>query len=89
MAKKKAGSDGKGGAKGIGRWVPIGMKPVTAEWKNINPSDEHLIFLLDSATGEITVCGDTSGVRAGVGGSTGSALVAAPTSLRKTPRRKS
>ena len=39
MAKKKTGSDSKGTAKGIGRWVPIGMKPATADWKNVNPRD--------------------------------------------------
>jgi hypothetical protein len=53
MAKKKDG----GNTKGIGRWVPIGMKPATAEWKGVNAADEHLIFLLDSATGEITGSG--------------------------------
>ena len=85
MAKKKDG-----GTKAIGRWVPIGMKPVTAEWKGVNAADEHLIFLLDSATGAITVCGDTSGVRAGLGAAASAApLVAAPPRARKTGRRQS
>ena len=89
MAKKKSGSAGKSGAKGIGRWVPIGMKPVTGDWKNVNPSDEHLIFLLDSASGEITVCGDTSGVRVGLGASASARLVAPVAAARKAPRKKS
>ena len=85
MAKKKAAS----GGKGIGRWVPIGMKPATAEWKNVNPADEHLIFLLDSASGEITVCGDTSGVRTGLGpGAVSSALVT-PARAKRKPAAKS
>ena len=62
MAKKKDGS-----AKGIGRYVPIGMKPVTTGWKAVNPTDDNLIFLLDSTSGAITVCGDTSGVRTALG----------------------
>jgi hypothetical protein len=78
MAKKKAGT------KTIGRWVPIGMTAVSAAWKNVNPSDEHLIFLLDSATGEVTVCGDTSGVRAGLGASAQTAALVAPA----PPKRK-
>jgi hypothetical protein len=78
MAKKKDG----GNAKHIGRWVPIGMKPATAEWKSVNPTDEHLIFLLDSSSGEITVCGDTSGVRARVGGSVQTELVTPPRQKR-------
>jgi hypothetical protein len=83
MAKKKAGAR----SKAIGRWTPIGMTPATAAWKNVNPADEHLIFLLDSATGEITVCGDTSGVRAGLGGSSESALVTPPPPKRRTASR--
>jgi hypothetical protein len=82
MAKKKDG----GGTKGIGRWLPIGMKPVTTEWKNVNPTDAHLIFLLDSATGDITVCGDTSGIRAGVGGKP---LVTPPQAKARKTRTKS
>ena len=89
MAKKKSGNDGKSAAKGIGRWVPIGMKPGTADWKNVNPGDEHLIFLLDSATGEITVCGDTSGVRAGLGGSGGSGAIVTPARPKRKPAAKS
>ena len=84
MAKKKDG----GGSKGIGRWAPIGMTPATAAWKNVNPSDEHLIFLLDTASGEITVCGDTSGVRASVGGSVQSEIVTPPRQKRPKPAAK-
>jgi hypothetical protein len=83
MAKKKAGA----GSKGIGRWVPIGMTAASAAWKNVNPTDEHLIFLLDSATGEITVCGDTSGVRTGLGPSSQSALVTPARPKRKAASR--
>jgi hypothetical protein len=79
MAKKKDG-----GAKGIGRWVPIGMKTVTAEWKAVNPKDDNLIFLLDSASGQITVCGDTSGVRAGIG--PGALVAPAPARRRRKAR---
>ena len=82
MAKKKDA----GTAKNIGRWVPIGMKPATADWKNVNPSDEHVIYLLDSASGEITLCGDASGVRTGLG----SPSVVAPvptTAKRRKPAR--
>ena len=77
MAKKKEST------KGIGRWAAIGMAPATATWKNVNPGDEHLIFLLDTASGEITVCGDTSGVRAGLGGAADKALVTPARSKRK------
>ena len=83
MAKKKQS----GSTKSIGRWLPIGMKPATSAWKNVNPADEHLIFLVDSASGEITVCGDTSGVRAGLGGaSTSAALVTPPRAKRKASK---
>ena len=79
MAKKKDG-----GSKRVGRWAPIGMTPATAEWKNVNPADEHLIYLLATATGEITVCGDASGVRAGLGSGAEPALVTP--ARRKRPR---
>ena len=85
MAKKKDGA----GAKGIGRWVPIGMKPAPAAWKSANAADEHVILLLDSASGEITLCGDTSGVRARLGRTGNAAPAAPPAAARKAPRRKS
>ncbi|MDB5866859.1 MAG: hypothetical protein JWO70_4665 [Betaproteobacteria bacterium] len=86
MAKKKEGA----GSKGIGRWVPIGMTPATAAWKNVNRTDEHLIFLLDSASGEITVCGDTSGVRTGLGMASGKTapIVTPPRRKRSKPSTK-
>ena len=34
------------------------MKPVTTGWKAVNPTDDNLIFLLDSTSGAITVCGE-------------------------------
>ena len=81
MAKKKDGA-----AKGIGRYLPIGMKPATAEWKAVNAQDENLIFLLDSTSGAITVCGDTSGVRAAIGPSGVVAPAPAPARRRKATR---
>jgi hypothetical protein len=86
MAKKKAGA----GSKGIGRWVPIGMIPATAAWKDVNGADEHLIFLLDSASGEITVCGDASGVRTGLGVASGKTapIVTPPRRKRSKPSTK-
>jgi hypothetical protein len=81
MAKKKES------AKRIGRWAPIGMTPATSAWKNVNPNDEHLIFLLDTASGEITVCGDASGVRAGIGGRAEASLVT-PARRKRTKVRK-
>ena len=80
MAKKKES------VKGIGRWAPIGMTAATSAWKNVNPNDEHLIFLLDTATGEITVCGDASGVRAGIGGRSGRSLVTPARKRTKLPK---
>lgn len=85
MGKKKDTA----GAKRIGRWAPIGITPVTESWKNVNSADGHLIFLLDTASGEISVCGDASGVRAGIGASGGSALVTPPQRRkRKAPAKR-
>ena len=83
MAKKKEST------KGIGRWAAIGMAPATPAWKNVNPADEHLIFLLDTASGEITVCGDTSGVRAGLGGSGASGAIVTPARAKRKPAARS
>jgi hypothetical protein len=85
MAKKKDS-----GVKRIGRWAAIGMTPVTAAWKNVNAADEHLIFLLDTASGDVHVCGDVSGVRAGLGGTSGAPLVtSAQPRARKAARKSS
>ena len=78
MAKKKDS-----GSKGVGRWAAIGMTPVNAAWKNMNNSDEHLIFLLDTASGDVHVCGDVSGVRAGLGNTSGPAALVTPVQARK------
>ena len=81
MAKKKDS-----GPKGVGRWAAIGMTPVNAAWKNVNAADEHLIFLLDTASGDVHVCGDVSGVRAGLGNTSGAALLTpAQPRKRKAP----
>ena len=83
MAKKKDT-----GSKSIGRWAPIGMTPVTASWKNVNAADEHLIFLLDTASGDVHVCGDVSGVRAGLGSTSGGPLVTPMRARKPKPARK-
>lgn len=45
-----------------GRFVPLGITGVAKGWKARHPSDEHFIYSLDSATGQIDICGDTGGI---------------------------
>lgn len=84
MAKKKDAA-----SKGSGRWAAIGVLPVTAAWKSVNGADEHLIFLLDTASGDVHVCGDVSGVRAGLGRTSDAPLVTAAARRTRNVSKKS
>jgi hypothetical protein len=47
--------------KGIvaGRFAGVRIVAATAAWKIVHPADDHLIYTLDTTTGEIQICGDT------------------------------
>ena len=42
------------------RFVGLGVVDANKTWKASHPADQHLIYSMDSATGEIQLCGDVS-----------------------------
>lgn len=44
----------------VGRFVGLGVVDVTRSWKSTHPLDAHLIYSMDSATGQMQICGDVS-----------------------------
>lgn len=46
----------------VGRFVLLGMTEACCEWRVEHPSDQRLLYRLDSVTGAIDVCGDVEGI---------------------------
>ena len=46
----------------LGRFAGLKVAPATGAWKSKYPSDEQLIYTLDSTTGQIQICGNVEGV---------------------------
>lgn len=46
----------------VGRYVSLGIAGVAPTWKSQHPSDEHLIYSMDTTTGTIRICGDMEGL---------------------------
>jgi hypothetical protein len=45
----------------VGRFAGVKISRATKAWKAVKPSDDHLIYTLDTSTAQIQICGDTDG----------------------------
>jgi hypothetical protein len=61
VCRSLAGSQRDSKAITIGRFAGVKISRVTKAWKATSPSDDHLIYTLDTTTAQIQVCGDTEG----------------------------
>jgi len=61
-----------------GRFVGLGIIDVTKEWKSKYPLDAHLLYSMDTATGQIQICGDMADICTSLSDSAGITVEQSP-----------